>query len=276
MERLQLYFLHSEKLQAHMNFLFKHGGMYKVCNGNLLYHGCVPMTPEGGFAALRVGDREYKGRALMDYSDKLCRQGAYSRAGSEEQQRGLDFMWFLWCGPKSPLNGKSKMTTFERYFIEDRDTWTETKDIYYQLSDDPKVAEAILAEFGIQSELGRIINGHVPVKIRKGESPVKAGGRVLIIDGGISKAYQAVTGIAGYTLVSNSHQLFLAEHHPFSGIDSIINHNSDMHSSMVPVDTYPERIKICHTDEGKVIQRKIDDLLLLLRAYRQGIINQNS
>ncbi len=276
MERLQLSFLHSEKLQTHMNFLFKHGGMYKVCNGNLLYHGCVPMTPEGGFAALKVGDREYKGRALMDYSDKLCRQGAYSRAGSEEQQRGLDFMWFLWCGPKSPLNGKSKMTTFERYFIEDRDTWTETKDIYYQLSDDPKVAEAILAEFGIQSEMGRIINGHVPVKIRKGESPVKAGGRVLIIDGGISKAYQAVTGIAGYTLVSNSHQLFLAEHHPFSGIDSIINHNSDMHSNMVPVDTYPERIKICHTDEGKVIQRKIDDLLLLLRAYRQGIINQNS
>ncbi len=275
MERLQLSFLHSEKLQTHMNFLFKHGGMYKVCNGNLLYHGCVPMTPDGSFAALEVNGCSYQGKALMDYSDKLCRQGAYSKTGSQEQRDGLDFMWFLWCGPKSPLNGKNKMTTFERYFISDKATWTETKDIYYQLSDDPEVAAKILAEFGITSDRARIVNGHVPVKIRKGESPVKAGGKVLIIDGGISKAYQAVTGIAGYTLVSNSHQLFLSEHHPFSGIDSIINHNSDMHSNMVPVDTYPERIKISDTDEGKVIQRKIDDLLLLLQAYRRGIVNQN-
>ncbi|MCI8652313.1 MAG: fructose-1,6-bisphosphatase [Angelakisella sp.] len=276
MERLQLSFLHSEKLQTHMNFLFKHGGMYKVYNGNLLYHGCIPMKPDGSFAALEVEGCSYRGKALMDFSDKLCRQGAYGKAGSKEQQDGLDFMWFLWCGPKSPLNGKNKMTTFERYFIDDKATWTETKDIYYQLSDDPEAAKRILAEFGITIDRARIINGHVPVKIRKGESPVKAGGKVLIIDGGISKAYQAVTGIAGYTLVSNSHQLFLSEHHPFSGIDSIINQNSDMHSNMVPVDTYPERIKICDTDEGKIIQGKIDDLLLLLQAYRQGVVNQNS
>ena len=138
------------------------------------------------------------------------------------------------------------------------------------------MCEGILKEFGLEGPHCHIINGHVPVKSKKGESPVKGGGRLVVIDGGFCKAYQKTTGIAGYTLVSNSHQLFLAEHHPFSGIDSIINHNSDMHSSMVPVDTYPERIKICHTDEGKVIQRKIDDLLLLLRAYRQGIINQNS
>lgn len=274
MERLQLSFIHSEKLQAHMNFLFKHGAMYKVSNINLLYHGCVPMTPEGDFAALTVDGKSYKGRSLMDYSDKLCRQGAYGTAGSEEQKNGLDFMWFLWCGPKSPLNGKNKMATFERYFLDDKDTWVEKKDIYYQLSDDPEVAGRILAEFGITVDYGRIINGHVPVKIKKGESPVKAGGRVLIIDGGISKAYQAVTGIAGYTLVSNSHLLFLSEHHPFPGVDEAINHNSDMHSTMIPVETFPYRIKIKDTDEGKAIQGKIDDLLLLLSAYRQGVISQ--
>ena len=167
------------------------------------------------------------------------------------------------------------MATFERYFLEDKDTWVEKKDIYYQLSDDPEVAKRILAEFGITVDYGRIINGHVPVKIKKGESPVKAGGRVLIIDGGISKAYQSVTGIAGYTLVSNSHLLFLSEHHPFCGVDSAINHNSDMHSTIIPVETFPFRIKIRDTDEGKAIQNKIDDLMLLLSAYRQGVINQH-
>ena len=276
MERLRISFLHSEKLQTHVKFLFKQGGMYKVCNGNLLYHGCIPMEPDGSFAALEVDGAAYRGKELLDYSDKLCRQGAFGVAGSREKQNGLDFMWFLWCGPKSPLNGKNKMTTFERYFIEDKDTWTETKDVYYRCSDDPEVAKRILLEFGIEDDHARIVNGHVPVKIRKGESPVKAGGRLLIIDGGISKAYQAVTGIAGYTLISNSHQLYLSEHHPFSSIDSIVRSDSDMQSRIVPVDTYPERIKIRHTDDGKKIQEKIDDLLLLLKAYRLGLITQNS
>jgi fructose-1,6-bisphosphatase-3 len=276
MERLRISFLHSEKLQAHVKFLFKQGGMYKVCNDNLLYHGCIPMEPDGSFAALEVDGVKYRGKDLLDYSEKLCRQGAYGVAGSKERQNGMDFMWFLWCGPKSPLNGKNKMATFERYFIDDKDTWVETKDIYYQCSDDPEVARKILAEFGIHDEHAHIVNGHVPVKIRKGESPVKAGGKLLIIDGGISKAYQSVTGIAGYTLVSNSHQLYLSEHHPFSSIDFIVRHNSDMQSRIVPVDTYPERIKICHTDDGKKIQEKIDDLLLLLQAYRLGLITQNN
>ncbi len=276
MERLKISFLHSEKLQAHVKFLFKQGGMYKVHNNNLLYHGCIPMEPDGSFAALEVDGVQYRGKELLDYSDKLCRQGAFGVAGSQERRNGLDFMWFLWCGPKSPLNGKNKMTTFERYFIDDKDTWTETKDVYYRCSDDPEVAKRILKEFGIEDDHAHIVNGHVPVKIRKGESPVKAGGRLLIIDGGISKAYQAVTGIAGYTLISNSHQLYLSEHHPFSSIDTIVRNNSDMQSRIVPVDTYPERIKICHTDDGKKIQEKIDDLLLLLQAYRLGLITQNS
>ena len=274
MEQLRLSFLHSEKLQKHVKFLFKKGSMYKIYNNNLMYHGCIPLNEDGGFASLIVDGVEYSGKSLLDYCDKICRQGAYGT--DSEKKYGLDFMWFLWCGPKSPLNGKSKMTTFERCFIEDVSCHDEKKDYYYSYINSRTTAEMILREFGVTSRLSHIVNGHVPIKITKGESPIKAGGKLLIIDGGISRAYQPVTGISGYTLVSNSHQLMLSEHQPFTGLETVIRDNADMHSKNITIEDYPKRAKICDTDEGHKIQKKIDDLEMLLLAYRKGVVTQKA
>lgn len=272
MEQLRISFLHSEKLQAHIKFLFKKGTMYKIYNDNLLYHGCIPLLEDGSFASLVIDGEEYAGRALLDFCDQCCRQGAYGMG--EEKRKGLDFMWFLWCGPRSPLNGKSKMTTFERCFINDTTCHDEVKDWYYSYINTRTTAEMILGEFGITADCSHIVNGHVPVKISKGESPVKAGGKLLIIDGGISKAYQPVTGISGYTLVSNSHQLMLSEHQPFLGVQQMIGRDDDMHSRNILVEEYVRRLQISDTDEGKRISEKIEDLTLLLQAYRKGKIKQ--
>lgn len=273
MDQLKNSFLHSEKLQRHLKLLFKKGSMYKIYNNNLMYHGCIPLSEDGSFAALTVDGVEYSGRALLDFCDKMCRRGAYGIG--EEKDAGLDFMWFLWCGELSPLNGKSKMTTFERAFIDDQGCWEECKDWYYSYINSRVTAEMILREFGITAKCSHIVNGHVPIKISAGESPVKAGGKLLIIDGGISKAYQPVTGISGYTLVSNSHQLILSEHQPFTGVDTIIRDNVDMHSKNIPVEEYSQRLKISDTDEGRTISAKIADLEMLLHAYRRGVIKQN-
>ncbi|MEG1874954.1 MAG: fructose-1,6-bisphosphatase [Angelakisella sp.] len=271
-KQLQISFLHSEKLQRHIKLLFKEGSMYKIYNNNLLYHGCIPLAEDGGFASLVVGGVEYSGKALLDFCDRMCRRGAYG-TGTEKEE-GLDFMWFLWCGPRSPLNGKSKMTTFERCFIDDTACHEEVKDWYYSYIHSRTTAEMILREFGVTAKCSHIVNGHVPVKIAKGESPVKAGGKLLIIDGGISKAYQPVTGISGYTLVSNSHQLVLSEHQPFTGVETAIHSDQDMHSKNIVIEEYQQRIKICDTDEGRAISDKIADLTMLLHAYRKGIIKQ--
>lgn len=276
MDKLRISFLHSEKLQKHKNLLFKKGAMYKTVNNMLLYHGCVPMEADGSFSALTVDGTAYRGRALMDYSDKMCRQGAFGSPGSKEKENGLDFMWFLWCGPKSPLNGKEKMATFERYFLSDKAVQAEPQDPYYTLANKSEYVDAILREFQLTSPLSRIVNGHMPVKIRVGESPLKAGGRRIIIDGGISRAYQPVTGIAGYTLISNSNELYLSEHHTFSGIDEVIRTDGDMDSKIIPVFPYPHRMKIRDTDDGLRLQEKINDLEMLLEAFRQGTISQST
>ena len=274
MERLRQSFLHSQKLQQHLKLLFEKGGMYKVYNSNLLYHGCIPLKEDGTFNSMTIDGVTYSGKALLDVCDRLCRQGAYGKG--TEKENGMDFMWFLWCGPKSPLNGKSKMTTFERCFINDKASWTEKKDPYYSFIDDEATADRILHEFGVDNPIARIVNGHVPVKIVKGESPIKAGGKLLIIDGGLSKAYQPVTGIAGYTLVSNSHEMVLSEHQPFAGIDKAVSTNSDMHSQNILIEKFPERVKIQHTDIGRTLSAKIIDLEMLLEAYRKGIIKQST
>lgn len=271
-EQLQISFLHSDKLQKHLTLLFKKGSMYKIYNDNLMYHGCIPLCEDGGFASYIVDDVEYSGKSLLDYCDKMCRRGAYG--SDKEKDDGLDFMWFLWCGPLSPLNGKSRMTTFERCFIEDSSCHDEVKDWYYSYINTRTTAEMILREFGISAKCSHIVNGHVPVKIVKGESPVKAGGKLLIIDGGISKAYQPITGISGYTLVSNSHQLMLSEHQPFTGVEHLIDDNEDMHSRNIVIEEYAQRMKIQDTDEGRVISTKIADLEMLLFAYRKGLITQ--
>ncbi len=273
-EKLRLSFMHSEKLQHHVRFLFQHGSMYLVCNGNLLYHGCIPMEEDGSFSAVSLGGRQVSGRAYLDEADRLVRSGFFGRAESPERAAGADFMWYLWCGPKSPLSGKNRITTFERYFVADPAAWEEHKDPYYRVSYTREGAEAILREFGLTLARSKIINGHMPVKIRKGESPVKAGGRLLVIDGGLSRAYQPVTGIAGYTLTFNSREISLAEHLAFDSVQRAVADDEDMHSSTRVVEKLENRLMIRDTDVGRSLAGNINDLEMLLDAYRAGIIKQ--
>ncbi len=275
MDRLVMEFEHSEKLQRHVQFLYSAGGMYLCCNGNLLYHGCIPMQEDGTFAPMPVGD-EYNlcGKRGIDEADRVARQGFFSKAGSQERQNGQDFLWYLGCGPASPLFGKDKMTTFERYFVPDPETHRENKNAYYNLQDDETTAIRILQEFGL-SETGFIVNGHVPVKVGKGESPVKAGGRLIVIDGGMSRAYQPVTGIAGYTLIFTSHEVNLVAHQPFVSRAAAISDEQDIHSKQSLVYMMPKRVLIADTDEGRVLQQKIDDLMALIEAYRKGVLKEN-
>lgn len=273
-EKLRLSFLHSEKLQRHVRFLFQHGSMYLVCNGNLLYHGCIPMEEDGSFSTVNLGGRQVSGRAYLDEADRLVRSGFFGRAESPERAAGADFMWYLWCGPKSPLSGKNRITTFERYFVAEPAAWEEHKDPYYRVSYSRAGAEAILAEFGLTLPRSKIINGHMPVKIRKGESPVKAGGKLLVIDGGLSRAYQPVTGIAGYTLTFNSRELSLAEHLAFDSVQRAVAEDEDMHSNTHVVEKLESRLMIRDTDVGRSLAGNISDLEMLLDAYRAGIIKQ--
>ena len=203
----------------------------------------------------------------------MVRQGRYSK-DPDKKRRGEDFMWYLWCGSKSPLFGKDKMATFERYFVEDKKTHKETSDPYFKLAYTEEMADRVLEEFGMTDPEAVIINGHIPVKIKKGESPIKVPEKLVLIDGGMSKAYQSVTGIAGYTLVSNSHQMYLSEHEPFLSVTDAVKNNSDMESKTIPVKTYRERIKIADTDDGREIAARIEGLELLLEAYREGVVKQ--
>ncbi len=271
---LQSSFLNCQKLQRHIDFVYKKGSMYKYYNNNLMFHGCIPMEPDGSFARLTVDGESCSGRALLDRCEHMARQGYYSPEGSEARSQGRDFMWYLWCGPGSPLFGKDKMATFERYFTDDKALHKETSDPYFTLAYTAEMADRILEEFGIESRDAVIINGHIPVKIKKGESPIKVDGRLLNIDGGMSKPYQSVTGIAGYTLVSNSHEMYLSEHGPFSSVEEAVGSNTDMQSSIIPVKSYPARLKIADTDDGREIAAQIADLEKLLEAYRSGAVKQ--
>ncbi len=272
---LRTSFLRSEKLQRHIRFLYKNGSMYTTHNNNLLYHGCIPMNSDGSFKTVTLAGEKVSGKSLMDKADRIARDGYFARPGSPEREYGKDFLWFLWCGCFSPVYGKNKMTTFERYFIEDESTWTEIKDDYYRLAESEEVCGRILREFGIDpDEFSHIINGHVPVKIKKGEKPVKAGGKLLVIDGGLSKAYQAVTGIAGYTLLFNSHGLLLSEHNAFESVESAIKEEKDIHSTLDVIDLAPKRLLVEDTDEGKAQSKKILDLKALVEAYKSGKVKQ--
>ena len=265
-DQLVLSFRRSTKLHEHVRYLLEKGAMYRVCNGNLLYHGCVPMEPDGSFTKVRLGERDYAGRELMSACDRLVRTAMYDR-----KDEHTDFLWYLWCGPVSPLNGKNKIATFERTFIDDPSAGVEIKNAYYDLWNRVETGEAILREFGVDPDKGHIINGHVPVKKSKGETPVKAGGKFINIDGGLSKAYQPVTGICGYTLVFTSHALYLAEHQPFDP-DACGKQNVDMISRTIMIEKYPDRLQVWETDGGKDVQERIDDLQQLLDAYRTGLI----
>ncbi len=270
-ERLVQAFTNCERLQRHIRFLYAKGSLYKVYNGNLLYHGCVPFNEDGSFTKVNIYGKEYSGKALYDVLEHYARKG-YFAVEPEEKQKGLDILWFIWENANSPVFGKSKMTTFERYFIEDKATHKEPKNPYYKLLDREDIVNRILAEFGLPIEGSHIINGHIPVESKKGESPVKCNGKLLIIDGGFSKAYQPKTGIAGYTLIYNSYGLLLAAHEPFESVEKAVKDESDIHSHTVLVQQVLKRKRVADTDVGRELRESIRELEELLNAYREGLI----
>lgn len=270
---LEASFLNSEKLQRHIKFLFSHGALYTKINGNLLYHGCIPMTEDGEFEWVELNDVRLRGKALMDYLDDQVRKAYFTPRKSGETGRSGDIMWYLWLGGDSPLFGKEKMTTFERLFIADKSTHKETTRPYYKLIKERAACEKILREFGLDPRTAKILNGHVPVKIKDGESPIKGGGLLYVIDGGISKAYQKQTGIAGYTFIFNSRFMALAEHKPYSPLQP--DGTQEFHSPvMKTVETMPERLLILDTDQGAVLVEKVRDLEDLIEAFKEGLIKE--
>ena len=264
---LTLSFCHSALLHKHIKFLYSNGSMYKCCNSNLLYHGCIPMKEDGSFDEMAVNGKAYKGRALMDFIDKQVKKAYFLPDQDPEKEASRDFMWYLWSGAKSPVFGKDKMTIFEHYFVEDKEASRERMNPYYKLSVQEKYCDMILEEFGLTTTGSHIINGHVPVKIKDGETPIKAGGQLFIIDGGLSKAYQGKTGIAGYTLIFNSRHLALAEHKPFDP-------KKESTPKVSIVEKMRKRIMVADTDDGKELARRIEDLKELVAAYRKGALKE--
>ena len=271
-DQLTASFQRSEKLQKHVRFLYSKGSLYKVFNGNLLFHGCVPMTEDGQLLTFTLGGKARSGKEFFDFADTAARQAYYHKPGSPERQQGMDFLWFLWAGRNSPIFGRNRMTTFERRLIKDESAWTEPKNAYYTYYQDPAVCDDLLKEFGLEGPHCHIINGHIPVKSKKGESPIKGGGKLLVIDGGFCKAYQPTTGIAGYTLIYNSWVLRLVSHQPFCGQKTAIEENVDIASSSEVFERMEARIKIAQTDVGKKLQAQADALRDLLEAYRAGAV----
>ena len=274
MEQLKNAFMASEKLKRHIDFLFAKGGMYKCCNNNLLLHGCIPMNKDGSFMEFDTGNCVLSGKALLDELEKIVRQGHSAPENSPERQKGNDYMWYLWCGKHSPLFGREKMCSFERFFIDDPETHTETRNHYYTLYHDEDACVKILKEFGLSENHGHIINGHVPVIRKKGESPIKANGKLIVIDGGFCRAYQDKTGTAGYTLVYNSYGMRIVTHEPFAGIDNAIKSNKDILSTTKVFDTSENRIRVAQTDDGQTLRNRIEGLSMLLCAYRNGVLKE--
>ncbi|MCR5536703.1 MAG: fructose-1,6-bisphosphatase [Succinivibrio sp.] len=269
-EWLRNSFLHSKRIQEHADFLVTNGAMYKVCNGNLLFHGCVPLNDDGTFARVLCDGRYRHGKAYLDYCDARVRESYNNRS-----LRGGDFLWWLWCGSKSPLSGRV-IKTFERTFIKDKSAWEEPRDPYYVHYFNEDVCRTILIEFGLDPDRGHIINGHTPIKVKDGEKPVRAGGRLLVIDGGFCRAYQKTTGIAGYTLIYNSHNLRLKAHYPFKSISAALTEHSDILSDTELVETFSKRRMVADTDDGVEIRSLIDDLNALLEAFKSGrIVERN-
>jgi len=274
MEKLKFSFTNSEKLQRHIRHLYKIGSLYKEFNSNLLFHGCVPMNADGSLREIEVNGEVLKGKAYFDAIDRVIREAYFNPAHSDHKRKCMDMVWYLWCGEDSPLFGKKKMTTFERYFIADKATHKEVRDPYYELRDSEEVCRVILKDFGMNPNKSHIINGHVPVKVKKGESPIKAGGKLFVIDGGFAKAYQKETGIAGYTLIYNSHGLVLVSHEPFESMEKAIKEGQDILSSTVALQYSQERIRVYNTDIGIGLMQKINDLTRLLEAYQKGILKE--
>ena len=272
-DKLSEAFRSSDKLQKHVNFLFSKGSIYLKYNGNLLIHGGLPLNDDGTFMSMELKGKTYRGRSLLDRMESMVRE-AYYEEEQEKRSYGLDMFWYLWTGKCSSLFGKDDMTTYERYFIEDKDTHKENKNSYFSLREDMTILKKIFDEFDMDFDEDHIINGHVPVKYKKGESPVKAQGKVLVIDGGFSRAYQSKTGMAGYTLIYNSRSLQLVAHEPFTSKEDAVINETDIISSTVLVEHKSSRKTIKDTNDGKDLLEKVEDLKELLGAYRTGLIKE--
>ena len=266
-------FAESERLQRHVRFLLSKGSLYLVYNNTLLFHGSIPLNEDGSFRSVELEGKSYKGRELMDVMDNYVRKGYYLPPG-DEKCYATDLIYFLWTNEASPLFGKERMTTFERYFIKDKRAHEEPKTPYYRLYNDEAIVNQILEEFDLPTDVAHIVNGHVPVKQKKGESPIKCGGKLLIIDGGFSRAYQSTTGIAGYTLISNSYGFKLVYHEPFTSTEEAIRTGSDIHSEILVVEEVTRRQTVNDTDTGRVLRQQIRELEALLAAYRTGKIRE--
>ena len=275
-EKIRSSFLYSEKLRNHIKFLYSKGSLYLTCNSNLLFHGCIPMNSDGTFEKLLIGNREYKARALYDRLDRLCREAYFTKVDSDLKLYGADVIWYMWCGPHSPLFGKDKMATLERYFIDDKTTHKENKEPFFKFRDDEKVCGRILKDFKLDPENSHIFCGHIPVKVKDGESPIKSNGKLIVLDGGFSKAYQPQTGIAGYTLIFNSYGLQLVSHEPFESTQKAIEEEKDILSVKRVLEHSKKRIRIKNTDVGNELQKEIDDLKMLLYAFKKGLIKEKS
>ena len=272
-ERLKNSFLHSEKLNAHVNFLYSKGHMYQNFNQNVLFHGCIPMLENGEFEQVEILGKKFKGKELMNHIENVAHKAFYGDSKGINQE-AIDYMWYFWCGPKSPLFGKDKAATFERYFLAEKELHKENKNPYYSKVDDEKICNKILENFGADIEEGHIINGHIPVKVKDGESPVRAKGKLIVIDGGFSKAYQPTTGIAGYTLTYNSNGLVLAVNEPFESKQKAIEEGSDIKSEIILQENVKMRKRVKDTDIGTRLCKEIDELKMLLSAYREGILKE--
>ena len=273
MDRLVKAFVNCERLQQHMRFLLAKGSLYKVYNDNLLYHGCIPLEEDGSLMETEVYGKKYRGRALYDTLEAYVRKGFFA-LDPKEKQDGKDIMWYIWLHPDSPLFGKNKMATFERYFLAEKEPHVEKKNPYYSFIENETVIDNIMKEFGLDPAEGHIVNGHVPVKRKDGESPVKCGGKVMVIDGGFSRAYQKQTGIAGYTLIYNSYGLLLVAHEPFESTEAAIAKEKDIHSETMVVKRLMNRVLVGDTDVGKELREQVASLERLLEAYRNGEITE--
>lgn len=264
-------FLDSVRLRKHIDFLYQKGSVYKAYNNNLLYHGCIPLNDDGSFMRIHLNNKYYSGKNYLDFVDKTIRQaylGLY-------EQKNIDLMYYFWCGRYSPFSGR-EFKTFERMFIEDTDTWIEPSDAYYKYCNDEKICDMILEEFSLKTKRGHIINGHVPVKVKEGESPVKANGKLIIIDGGFCKAYHKKTGIAGYTLISNSRGLRLLEHQSCANIKESLKANQDIESVSCTLELQNYHSSTADTDLGEEIQCQINDIYHLILAYQNGLIPEQA
>ena len=274
MDRLRVSFMHSERLKKHVKFLYAKGAMYLRYNNNLLLHGCVPMNADGTFTKMDFEGELLDGRELVTKFDVYSRKAYFTRNDKNPDLVAQDHLWYLWCGPQSPLFGKKKMATFERYFVVEKETHKEDKNAYFILNDNEDTLNLILQEFGLNPATGHLVNGHVPVKVKKGESPIKANGKLIVIDGGMSKAYQSVTGISGYTLIYNSYGLVLVAHETFKSTQDAIEEENDILSNVSYLQPNVKRKTVADTDGGLEMQRQISDLEKLLAAYRKGLIKE--